>query len=110
MELTTEQQELLRRAIRVFGEPGQWAQVIEECAELIVAIKHRDRERATVDQVAEEVADVLIMAQQARKMIGSERVDRIMKAKLERLERRIVHEEGRRQAGLDPKGDTGVVS
>ena len=108
MILTTEQEALLRRAIRVFGYPAQWRQVIEECAELIVAINHLDRGRAAAaDRVAEEVADVLITALQAREMIGPEIVDQIMRGKLVRLQRRIEAEEARQKAGLTPPGIKG---
>lgn len=115
MLLTPEREALLRRAITVFGMPAQWEQVIEECAELIVAIRHFKRERATRDQVAEEVADVLIMAEQARQMIGPAIVDRIVTGKLARLERRVAQREHHRRAlsekgkSYDPSADTGDV-
>jgi phosphoribosyl-ATP pyrophosphohydrolase len=81
---------LLRRASDLWGQAQQWDQVIEECAELIVAIRHRSRERATIDQVAEEVADVIIMTQAARQMVGEAIVDRLVEAKLRRLEHRVI--------------------
>ncbi len=85
MEMTEDDRRLLDRAIALYGERKQWDMVIEECTELTLAIMHRRRERATEDQVAEEVADVLIMAQQARRMVGAGRVDQFIKGKLKRL-------------------------
>ena len=93
---------LLRRAILLYGPDKQWDQVIEECGELITAILHRRRERATTAQVAEEVADVLIMAQQARKMTDPALVDLYIKKKLDRLEQRVTAGEEKRKEGLEP--------
>lgn len=91
--------------MRVFADPGQhWGQVIEECAELIVAIRHRVRGRIEDAAVAEEIADVMIVAAKARLLIGPELVDRILEAKLERFEKRLDAEEARQKAGLPPKG------
>ena len=101
MGLTEHQQTMLRRAIKLWGKPQQWNQVIEECAELIVAIRHYTRQRATDDQVAEEVADVIIMAQQAREMIGAARVDHIVNAKMRRVEHRIIEGETAALAALE---------
>ena len=121
MEFTPAERRLLDRAIRVWGVERQWRQAQEECAELIVKINHKMRNRATDDQLIEEIADVLIMVEQAKRMLGngfasgtpgssaSNRTERMVKKKLERLEHRLDHEEARRAQGLDPKGDEGLV-
>ena len=110
MKLTPEESATLDRVIRVWGVEPQWRQVQEECAELIVMINHTLRKRATPDQLAEEVADVAIMVEQAKRMLGkSPLVERLVKKKLERLGRRLDHEESRRAQGLDAKGDEGLV-
>jgi NTP pyrophosphatase (non-canonical NTP hydrolase) len=75
---------------------------IEECSELITVILHHRRERATTAQLAEEVADVLIMAQQARQMTDPALVDLYIKKKLDRLERRVTAGELKRKEGLEP--------
>lgn len=102
---------VLRRAIKVFGYDAQWGQVMEECAELIVAISHHLRKRVDScrSKVAEEVADVLLTAMQARQMIGKDLVDTILATKIQRLSRRLDHEEQRRAEGLEPQGDTGEI-
>lgn len=95
---------ILRRAISTHGEGRQWNQLIEECAELIVEVRHRDRGRNTPADVAGEVADVLITALQAREILGPDMVDAIMETKLARLSRHLDTEIARRGAGLPPEG------
>lgn len=86
------EQERIQRACVValekWAAAPQWRMLQEECAELIAAINQYDRGRVTEDRVAEEVADVLIMVAQARVLLG-DRVDAWLRAKLERLERRL---------------------
>jgi hypothetical protein len=85
MVLTEDDRRLLGRAVALWGAPQQWDMVLEECSEVITSVLHFRRGRATTDQVAEEVADALIMLEQAREMVGAARVDRIVAAKLKRL-------------------------
>lgn len=63
---------------------------VEECAEAIQAAQKfkrvnsdEDYEKA-VEHLREEVADVLIMAEQMRLFLGSDKVDEIITAKLTR--------------------------
>lgn len=93
MELTEADRRLLERAISLYGTPAQWDMVMEECSEVTTSVLHFRRGRATTDQVAEEVADALIMLEQARMMVGAKRVDRIMRKKLDRLEGNIQRRE-----------------
>jgi len=80
---------LLKHAVVANGTEAQWEQVVEECAELIVAIKHTKRGKATVHDLLEEIADVIIMSQQARLMAGPSLVDAVVEAKLDRLEKQL---------------------
>lgn len=96
MALTKEQEALCLRAVRTYGPEAQWRHVQEECAELTAAINKRIRERISDDQLLDEVADVLIMAEQARQMLGAARVDRMVAKKMGRLKGRM----DRHDAGL----------
>lgn len=76
--------EILKFAIKVFGEKAQEEMAIEECAELITAINHKHRGRK--HNIAEEIADVEIMLEQL-KIINDcdDEVEQIRKSKLDRL-------------------------
>lgn len=80
---------LLQLAIQIHGVDAQWNKLQEECAELIAAINHRRLERISLEQLAEEVADVMIMCEQAREMLGERVVDDARNRKLERLRLRL---------------------
>ena len=79
---------VLSDAIEKWGELSQLEMCIEECAELIIAIRHLNRERVGNYKVAEEVADVIIMALQVREIVGYELVDCWIQNKMDRLKRR----------------------
>lgn len=81
-----------RRAVEHFGAESQCAQAIEECAELIVALRHWDRGRCFADDVAAEVADVSIMLDQLAHIVGRDLVAAAKAKKLEALEKLIVSE------------------
>lgn len=66
---------------------------VEECAEFIQAVcKCKRGKPDAFDNFKEEVADVLIMAEQMRQYIGTETVDKIINAKLQRQLNRIMAE------------------
>ena len=66
---------------------------VEECAEFIQAVcKCKCGKPDAFDNFKEEVADVLIMAEQMRQYIGTETVDKIINAKLQRQLNRIMAE------------------
>jgi NTP pyrophosphatase (non-canonical NTP hydrolase) len=67
--------ELIRLAVDIFGYERTLNHTQEECGELIVAINHLRRGRATKEHVAEEIADVFIMCQRMAKIIGEHLVD-----------------------------------
>jgi NTP pyrophosphatase (non-canonical NTP hydrolase) len=58
---------------------------VEECAELIAALKHLRRGRVDEDAVAEELADVYLMVGQLTYMLGEERVAIAVERKVGRL-------------------------
>lgn len=87
--MTPEMTEVLNRALITWGKVPQMLQTVEECAELQQALIHHIRGRATAQDVAGEVADVLIMAHQMRLMFGPEAVDEALGVKLARLDGRI---------------------
>lgn len=80
-------QNLLRKAIEVFGEEPQYIMAFEECGEFVASLAQWLRGRE-VDVIG-EVADVLIIMQQVRIMLGPEVVDERIQQKLERLGERI---------------------
>lgn len=76
--------ETLRKIIRHFGPERQRLKAAEECAELTLAILHGNH-----NEMVEECADVLIMANQMRLILGPDLVDEWVKAKLERTQERM---------------------
>jgi hypothetical protein len=74
-------------ALDAYPQDDQIDMVCEECAELIAAIHRRRRGRTdTKDQdVAGEIADVIIMAFQAARMYGMDNTVEAIMAKSERL-------------------------
>lgn len=88
--------ELAESALETFGEEPQIRMVVEECAELIVAISHRDRGRADAGAgVVEELADVLVVTEQLAQIVGTDRVAGRLHLKLDRLEARIAERRDR---------------
>jgi len=55
---------LLQRAMDTWGVDAQMDMVVEECAELIMAIQHYKRNRVDINKIGEEMADVKIMIDQ----------------------------------------------
>jgi len=86
-------QERVSRAVRAgidrFGSESQWRHIQEECAELIVAINHLVRKKASLDDVADEIADVILCMGTARLLAGQHGVDRRVLTKLARYEERL---------------------
>ena len=81
-------EELYKMAIRKFGAEAQERQAVEECAELIIAISHKQRGRE--HNIEEEIADVEIMLEQL-KIINNchDKVKSIKSFKIKRLYKRI---------------------
>jgi NTP pyrophosphatase (non-canonical NTP hydrolase) len=76
----------LAEAVQKWGS-FQVDMAIEECAEFIVAAEHFKRSKE--NNVAEEIADALIMLTQMALMFGEEKVQEIVNQKIERLKYRL---------------------
>lgn len=106
--MTKEQrQEILALAIRTWGEPAQIDMAVEEMAELTKALCKVKRAQkgpeltAAIENAVEEIADVQIMLDQLRIMLGRTGAD-VEEAKLERLACRL-YEAKSREAGHNTK-------
>lgn len=80
---------ILRRAIEVYGIHAQTNMALEEMGELIVALQHGRRGRASHVEVCEEVADVQIMMEQLAIIFGKDIVRKYYESKIQRLEQRL---------------------
>ncbi len=85
LNITDREQVHIDIAVDVWGIAAQVGMCNEECGELIVALNQFDRGRVTIDDVASEVADVILMMAQLRSLVGPERVDAALDAKMERF-------------------------
>jgi NTP pyrophosphatase (non-canonical NTP hydrolase) len=74
-----------RAALEKWGVEAQYDQTIEECAELIAALKHFKRGKVDEEQIVSELADVTLMIGQLAWMFGEERVKSVVARKLEKL-------------------------
>lgn len=74
-----------RAALEKWGVEAQYDQTIEECAELIAALKHFKRDKVDEEQIVSELADVTLMIGQLTWMFGEERVKAVVARKLEKL-------------------------
>lgn len=77
-----------------WGEEAQYDQAVEECAELIIALKHFRRGKAERQSVIDELADVTLMLGQLTWMLGEKEVDLAVEKKLAKLKQLL-------QAGQD---------
>ena len=84
-----EMSETLAMAVDVYGTEAQVWMMMEEMSELGNALAKYQRGRVTAEDVCEEVADVIIMCFQMAAIFGSEEVNEILDAKMERLKKRL---------------------
>lgn len=82
--------EIFQATLEKWGEEAQYDQTIEECAELIAALKHFKRGRVTEDHIIDELADVILMSQQLMFMFGEGRVSQAIDKKIYKL-RSLLH-------------------
>ena len=77
-----------------YGYEAQREQLIEECAEAILAAQKckRHGSKDNFEELCGEVADVLVMAQQMRLLMGAKVIDEIIDKKLNRQLGRIENE------------------
>lgn len=98
-----------QRALAVWAPPQSGLPKLqEECAELIAAVNQYSYGRLASDELATEIADVLLMAVQAVEIVGEELVLGAVKTKLARLTRRLDMEDAWGARGPLPWQDTGT--
>lgn len=85
---------LYRASLARWGAEGQYDQAVEECAELITALKHFKRGRIGEDELAAELADVTLMVGQLTWMLGRDLVEQAMSAKIGKLQALLAKEAG----------------
>ncbi len=78
---------IYRAALEKWGEEAQFDQAVEECAELIIALKHFRRNRADRQQIINELADVALIVGQLSYMLGEKQVDRAIQVKIDKLKK-----------------------
>ena len=88
------EENIFRLAVEKWGEEAQYNQMVEECAELIVAInkykRFLDGERKQTEEevmfnLLEEIADVKICIQQLEYIIGKDKIDEVYKLKMQKF-------------------------
>lgn len=84
---------ILEGAVAAWGISAQVEMCVEECAELIVALKHADRGRNSEVHVIEELADVVIMCAQLAKNLDEDSFNKFLKYKMGRLKNRLPNTE-----------------
>lgn len=90
MKLGEDRIKLYEAAKMKFGADFQIQMAIEEMAELIVALRHYDRNRCDVTKVAEKIADVSLMMEQLSLLFcGEDYITKIKKVKLKRLYKQV---------------------
>lgn len=82
---------LCKEAIEYWGKNSQITKAIEEMSELITALVRRPAYRATDEDVAEEIADVLIMMKQLAMIFGEDLVTKQLFRKIGKLDERLEH-------------------
>jgi len=80
-------EDVYRAALNKWGREGQYDQAVEECAELIAAIKHFRRGRIQDKELIEELADVVLMVGQLIYMLGPDRIEKAVEKKIGKLRR-----------------------
>lgn len=79
-------EQIYQATIDKWGTEAQYDQAVEECAELIIALKHFRRGRIDQQAVIAELADVSLMLGQLSWMFGAEQVEEARKNKLAKLD------------------------
>lgn len=93
--MTNKQSDMIRVIMSSYTYEQQREIFVEECAEAIQAVQkckrktHRMEAVAAHENLKEEVADVLIMAEQMKRYLSVDDIDKIINAKLERQLERI---------------------
>ena len=82
---------ILQQAIDKWGNNAQTELIIEECAELILALQKLKRHcnLETIKNVHDEIADVIIMTEQAQLLFDKELIQTRVEYKMNRLKERL---------------------
>ena len=89
-EVVTKIVNACHKAVELWGPEFQKDMCIEECAELIDSIQKNRRNRATLEDIMEEIADVQIMLIQMRVILNNDdEYWKVFNSKLKGLEERI---------------------
>ena len=83
--LNLKEEEAVQANIEFHGREFIEELMVEEVGELLTAKNHLKRGRVTIDALAEEIADVMLVAEQYARVIGKERVDTFLDIKMGRL-------------------------
>lgn len=89
-----ELEQLYQATIDKWGEDAQYDQAVEECAELIAALKHYRRGKIDKQAVIGELADVSLMLGQLCWMFGQNQVDAAIREKRQKLDTLLADEKG----------------
>lgn len=87
------EKQLFEKALRLWGLSAQKGMVMEECGELLTALNRFNRNRATDNDVIDELADVIILIGQMSVVFGEEKLQFAIDQKMARLEYRIKNHE-----------------
>ncbi len=80
-----QREEIYQATLDKWGEEAQYDQAVEECAELIAALKHFRRGKIDAQAVIDELADVTLMIGQLTWMFGKKEINRAIEEKLVKL-------------------------
>ncbi len=80
-----QREEIYQATLDKWGEDAQYDQAVEECAELIAALKHFRRGKIEKQAVVDELADVTLMLGQLTWMFGTAEVTAAIQKKLAKL-------------------------
>lgn len=86
----TDRKKIYNDAIEKWGIGPQLNQIVEECAEMIVAVNHFKRGRIGLTELTSELADITIMSEQITYAYELEyKVEKEIERKLARLQGRL---------------------
>jgi len=91
MKLTERQADIFSQTVERWGRDSQILLALEEMSELSVELLKNLRGRDNVDKIAEELADVYVVLEQARRIydIKNDAIQKIADSKIDRLEQRL---------------------
>src|ERR1035437_9229968 len=96
--MNKEERKIYEEAISKWGKGPQTEMIIEECSELITELSklikaiQKDKRKPTdetTDHLHEEIADVIIMIEQAQIIRSEEKINNYKSQKIERLKMRL---------------------